>query len=198
MSNSAGPKSCCPAKPAWSQTTLATDPSARNWTISILSSMTMQLCHKPMQIRGQKIPLNLAVMVFWPHSRVTLVYAVMSRRQKSSKDWYFMAIVGQTQTYGHRMEVGHGSHLVILLSNVLVTKLWKNGSHLALEQMSLFFNQTRLLILFFFMCLRQTVTKKKEGEGSRGNHRSLPHIPRQGSRVESTAELWGAGRLESL
>jgi len=65
------------------------------------------------------------------------------------------------------MEVGHVSHLVVLLSNALVTKPSKNGSHLAVEQMSLFFSQTPLLILFF-VCLRQTVTKKEEAEGSPG------------------------------
>lgn len=110
-----------------------------------------------------------------------------------------MAIVGQTQTYGHRIEVGHGSHLVHTLnlcSCHKTLKKWKSPG-----------TRTDVTVLhpnptsnpLFKMCLRQTVTKKKKREKEvRGNRRSLPHMPQTGSTVESTAELLGAGRLESL
>lgn len=88
--------------------------------------------------------------------------------------------------------MGHVSHLVMLLSIVLVTKPSKNGSHLTLEQMSLFFSQTQLLIDFFFfflLCLRQIISKIEERKESLEELRTLLHIPRRGTRMESSAEL---------
>lgn len=86
------------------------------------------------------------------------------------------------------MEVGHVSHLVMLLINVHVTKPSKNGNHLALEQMSLFFSQTPLLTLLF--CVFETDYNKKEGEKKVWEKlRPLLHIPQRGTTVESAAEL---------
>lgn len=82
------------------------------------------------------------------------------------------------------MEVGHGSHLVILLSNVLVTKPSENGTGTDVTVL-----QPNPTSNPLFVCLRRTVTKKEEEKKIQEKLRPFLHIPQRGTTVESNAEL---------